>query len=309
MRVEQLGARLEAYVATLPKITTLRLCNRLGTGPDCYIKKLPIELVKNIEEHIVEPEREKALKTWSRERRCFEEECYESDHSLESSEELYQRYHMLCGCRDEEWGAANHANCGHGRCGGDKCPAWKPDNESLLEVIRQLEDAGADFFDPEQLCEDWQEQWRCKIGLSKKHGNGFFKKHQELLNTDFGIIVWPGLFSDLDDPNRYGYSSYRTTTHLTLPDSSMRHETWPYNERRRIQSVGMPVRIGSPPTTQSLSRFPRAFKVLGLQAWSHPGQWGKIVLSPEPNDAAASETDEDSVPQPQLTLLVRSKLS
>lgn len=65
VRVEQLGAHLEAYIATLPIITTLRLCNRFGTGNNCHINRLPIELVKLIEEYIVRPERNKALLTWS----------------------------------------------------------------------------------------------------------------------------------------------------------------------------------------------------------------------------------------------------
>ncbi|KAM0701675.1 hypothetical protein Q7P35_010584 [Cladosporium inversicolor] len=63
VRVEQLGAHLEAYIATLPTITTLRLCNRFGASDDCHINRLPVELVKLIEEYIVEPEREKALST------------------------------------------------------------------------------------------------------------------------------------------------------------------------------------------------------------------------------------------------------
>lgn len=65
MRVEKLGAHLEAYIQTLPTIVTLRLCSRFGSRPQCHINKLPIELVGTIEEHIIESACAEALGTWS----------------------------------------------------------------------------------------------------------------------------------------------------------------------------------------------------------------------------------------------------
>jgi len=55
VQVEKFGAHLEAYVATLSTITALRLCHRFGASPYAYINNLPVELLKQIEQHLIPP--------------------------------------------------------------------------------------------------------------------------------------------------------------------------------------------------------------------------------------------------------------
>lgn len=122
MRIEKLGAHLEAYVDTLPVITSLRLCHRYGKGANSYIYKLPIELVGIIEQFVVEPEREKHLATWSKEPKCRNKECKMHDHFTPEEHEVFGAHHgcMRQGCEDEAhttFGKPHgHACLGRGRC-------------------------------------------------------------------------------------------------------------------------------------------------------------------------------------------------
>lgn len=69
----------------------------------------------------------------------------------------------------------------------------------------------------------------------------------------------------------------------------------------------MPYALDPVPTEQSLSRVPRALKILGLQAGLHNGQKFQTGLSSLEIDAPVSGTNKETVPQPQLTLLVRAE--
>ena len=303
MRVEQLGAHLEAYVATLPTITTLRLCNRFGTGNDCHVNRLPVELVKLVEEQIVEPERERALLTWSRQHRCYEERCTLFDHYSETQEEVYQIYHALYGCVDDkDCGVDEHSFCGHGKCEGNQCPAWKFDQKSDYAVAEQIcRDDGLPEWT--EVCSDQTEEWQQNIGRFAGHDGGIFKEQQELLLNHFGIFVWLGRFFVSKNASHLVPCSPVTTAHLALPGSSTRRKDWCTNEDNRAD-FDMPLEVGPLPTAQSLSRFTRALKLLGLQAWRHPSQKAKPALSPPSGGAAVSGTDDETTLQPQLTLLV-----
>lgn len=305
MRVEQLGAHLEVYVATLPTITTLRLCNRFGTGNNCHVNRLPVELVKLVEEQIVETEREKALSMWSRQHRCYENQCTIFDHYSETQEEVYQMYHALYGCVDDkDCGVDEHSFCGHGKCEGDQCPAWKFDGQSDYAVVERIRrDDGRPEYT--EVCYDQVEEWKLKIGKSAVHSDGIFKEQHELLKAHFGVIVWLSHFDTFEDgDDRHYFNQFLTTAHLALPDSSTRHEVWCTRNRT---AHDMPLNVGPLPTAQSLSRFSRALKILGLQAWQHPIGKAKGVLSPPTGGAAVSGTDMEGEIQPQLTLLVSSK--
>jgi len=306
VRVDQLGAHLESYIATLPTITALRLCNRFGTGDNCHVNRLPIELVKLIEEHVVEPEREKTLTSWSRQQRCYEGKCGLFDHYSETQEEVYQIYHDLCGCKDDkDCGVEEHFFCGHRKCEGSQCPAWKfkyGSDHAVLEYLCRV-DALPEYT---EVCSDQQEEWRRKIGTSTVNSDGIFKEQEELLLAHFGIIVWLGRFSipeDVYSRHRLCSCSPVTTAHLALPGSSTRHEDWCPQETERAD-FDIPLKIGPLLTAQSLSRFPRALKLLGLQAWQHPSRKAKPALSPPSEGAAVSAADDEAVLQPQLTLLV-----
>ena len=316
MRVEQLGAHLEAYIATLPMIITLRLCNRFGTGDDCHVNRLPIELVKLIEEYIVGPERKMALLTWSQQKKCNEKKCKVFDHYSATKEELFQRYHELIGsCRCEEKGTCgvnHHRACGHRLCADAK--AELPGRG--FEVFRKLSSLGI-LPAWSELCQSQQEEWQKRVGTIEKGGSysprehfedGFFDKQQEILQTHFGIIVWLG-HSSAPYLNRHTgdcTSSYTTTAHLALPGTTIYRKVWCSNKQSRAKSFDMPFTLGSVPTEKSLLRLPRALKILGLQSGLQDDQVAQTRLSSLSIDATASETNEETVLQPQLTLLMRT---
>jgi len=302
VRIEQLQAHLEAYVKTISQTTTLRLCNRFGTGDDCHVSKLPIELVTLIEEHIVEPERQDALDFGSQVLRCCEGRCKPLDHYLE--EDLYHLYHATYGCSNERCKKNDPAyfeECCHSDCGNDKCPAWNYNAESDSKIRKQLYDnPNVHYKDLSDCCMICQ----FDFGHMFDENGEFFQEQREIFNVHFGISVCTARLR----PTSMSGPNHTITAYLTLPGNISRHEQWRsdgyYGEEN---GCGMPVHLGATPTEQSLSRFSRALKILGLQASTHPSLEGGLVLSPPPADTLASNTDTEAVVQPQVTLLLRSK--
>jgi hypothetical protein len=96
VRVEKLGAHLEAYIQTLPTILVLRLCARFGIGPQCHVGRLPAELISTIGSFIIEPARVEALDTWSREFKCFDIKCDTMDDHFTQEEQhgLFRDGHL-----------------------------------------------------------------------------------------------------------------------------------------------------------------------------------------------------------------------
>lgn len=79
VKVDALGAHLEAYVKLLPTLNTLRLSHRYG-GPAAPITRLPAELILHIEEILTLEERKKKLQEWTQDFKCFESKCKIADH-------------------------------------------------------------------------------------------------------------------------------------------------------------------------------------------------------------------------------------
>lgn len=64
VQLEKFSAHLEAYVDTVPTITALRLCHRFGASSHSRVRKLPVELLKQIEQHLIQTLREEHLERW-----------------------------------------------------------------------------------------------------------------------------------------------------------------------------------------------------------------------------------------------------
>jgi hypothetical protein len=69
---------MQAYGKALPMLHTLRLCHRFGHG---RFAKFPVELVKMIEAHAVEPVRREVTKELDAASRCFKRTCSLLDHA------------------------------------------------------------------------------------------------------------------------------------------------------------------------------------------------------------------------------------
>jgi len=307
VRVDQLRAHLEVYVDTIPEITALRLCNRFGTGDNCHINKLPIELVGLIEEHIVGPEREDALVTCSRMLKHCEGSCEPFDHYYE--EELYHLYHSTYGCLNKgcEMGhPRDWFECYHDECEGEECPAWRLTHASDLKVRKQLDELSDVQYihhnDLRERCNIYREDFEASFD----EDGAFFKENRELLNNHFGLSIWTGKIRPLSMSEEHT----TTTAYLTLPNNTTRHEKWQRELFMKAENIGygMPVNVGAPPTEHSLSRFPRALKILGLQAWTHPSLEGRPILSPPSVATLESKTTDKAAMQPQLTFLVRNNI-
>ncbi|KAK4545953.1 hypothetical protein LTR36_002517 [Oleoguttula mirabilis] len=91
VKVETLGAHLEAYINLQLTITMLRLCNQFGKGDEAFITRLPVELLKQIEEILLRHERADTCKGWTEDCRCFQALCAPTDHhDTEVLEEMYR---------------------------------------------------------------------------------------------------------------------------------------------------------------------------------------------------------------------------
>lgn len=278
MRVEKLGAHLEAYVETLPTINTLRLCNRFGTGPDCHIIKLPIELVKSIEDLIIAPARKETVAKWERQSRCIELKCDKLDDHF-SWEEQHKLYHQ----KMAEPGIAS-PDCFEG------CRFAHTTDDDEAAQIREdlLEYIGDDFLHKhDQTRVDWLEDVgresdihinnfvpSDKINLHQKR-ESFFCQHRSLLHSQFGIDVWSStivlkpLERVASKQHEWKLADCRETTvaYLTLPTIGSLMKRWRArgDDYHVATGYSLPVQLGPIPTPASLRRFPRAMGIFGLE--------------------------------------------
>jgi hypothetical protein len=73
--VEEFIPSLTGYVQSQSIITALRLCNRYGRGPACFVNRLPTELIELIESHIHVATRRSAFAEWEQQKRCTVGSC------------------------------------------------------------------------------------------------------------------------------------------------------------------------------------------------------------------------------------------
>lgn len=85
----QLVAHVEAYIHTLPVVNTVRACNRFGKGPQCHIRRLPVELVQNILDYHVSAMPKRKRKKCVKLLRCYEDSYIIFDHSRKYLREMY----------------------------------------------------------------------------------------------------------------------------------------------------------------------------------------------------------------------------
>ena len=303
MRIDKLGAHLEAYIQTLPTIIALRLCGRFGTGPRCHINKLPSELISEIEKFVVEPARVEALETWSSEYRCFELKCdIVDDHfTLEDQHKLCHSA-TLSVCFGE-------SDCPFGRGIGDKMIA-----EHRTALVYHVDKS---FF--------WTEPHITKVRkwvkrTDTERSNCIFNEHREFVRNQFGIDIWtsnvripPLINHQADEQWKQGESQRTAMAYMTLPDKASSREDWlgdVYDHGKLQSGYAMPVKVGAVPTEASLRRLPRAMNILGLDVFIHPTQKGTVISTPPgvQSSGVTGAVDESVVGWPQLTLLTRCRM-
>ena len=301
VRIDKLGAHLEAYIQTLPTVIALRLCGSFGTGPQCHINKLPVELVSRIESFIVEPARVEALQTWSRKFRCFELKCDMLDYHLT---QVHQRALLRGAMRSE--------------CPGNHRSTFKfdIDAESTKKhraTLRKYVDKNDCW---EQSHDKNRRSWIKDVDIDLP--TCIFNEHQALVRSHFGVDVWISNVKLPTDtpaavPWRYDERQYSTVAYITLPNNESSREGWSSNryDGGNLQSgYAMPVKLGAVPTQASLRRFPRALNLLGLEVFIHPTQKRTVMFAPPDvqHSDVTDALDGSAADWPQLTLLTKTRI-
>ncbi|KAK5136084.1 hypothetical protein LTR08_004134 [Meristemomyces frigidus] len=290
--VVEFGAHLEAYVNLQPTLSMLRLCNRLGQGPDAAITRLPIELVDQIEASLLHDECQKTRPVWHTTYECYSLECEPIDH-LDSYERQWL-YHVifpgqladLVGNKGKPplaqmsraaiqiYMTAFPHRFAHVSPFAELTAA---EDERLAEELRHngWVEAMPDWWDRH---DQWKEAWYELTGHPTAHGGSFFAKQKDFLSSTFGLQLWVSY-----DRKRNADQGVQRTmlAYLILPQSKLGLAEWTARridedqENDQYTGVGWPepteVGFAAPlvlpatPSEQSLSRWPHALKTLGLQ--------------------------------------------
>ena len=300
VRIDKLGAHLEAYIKTQPTVIALRLCGRFGSGPHCHINKLPVELIGAIETFIVEPARVEALETWSTEYRCFEVKCDLIDDHFTHEEQRAMYLRATC----DECSEDDDCTCGYST---DAETAEKL-RETLLPYVNH-----SDYWvsSHDTKCHNWTAKVDTHLPTC------IFNEHQAFVRSHFGIDVWtsnvrlPRQRSTLEaDKWKLDESSNTTVAYMTLPNNASSCEDWlsgMYDDVKLQSGYAMPLKLGAAPTRASLRRFQRALNLLGLEVFIHPTQKGTVISAPPgaQSSDSADAVDGSAADWPQLTLLTR----
>lgn len=298
MKIDRLGAHLQAFAEMIQQRKTLQLCARYGTGA---ISKLPAEMVQMIEDFLIDSERERAQAAWTSELRCYEDMCDEIDHfSMDELDQAHEMYHDA----------------------DPKC--------ECSEMYPYVKDISSDLEAAEEVC-GFMDDSLSDLGIARHNTRSrlwedkiikrpsFFSQQEELLATYFGINVWVSQGCHCYLGEALDRSLGTPVAYLTLPAASTQHKCWekiiPNRDESR-RDASMPP--STPPTQSSLERFPRAMRLLDLVPYdlrsplSTETPDGEDVNSA---DEAAKAKDVNSVDvasraptwTPQLTLLQRLK--
>lgn len=157
VNVARLGAHFEAYKDSLPGLNALRACNRFGSGPQCHINKLPVELIQRISDYYILPPREEQIARWNACLLCYENRCGTDSH--------YTREQAL---------AMWHSCCLSDTC---SCPPDDPDDEDLWEFVAEC------VSDDGEIHEDRKNEWEIKTQV-------FLQKEVRLFQKHFGLSIW-----------------------------------------------------------------------------------------------------------------------
>lgn len=262
--IMQLGPAFEAYATTYPKRHMLRLCNRFGKGNHVAINRLPAELLQHIESCIMQDARAAANIKWEEPSRCFEDRCDITDH-FDEAEIRNLFFSLIHVCREDD-------------CEGGCEDLTGDDIKELVEESLQNEGDSLAMRRHRQL----KDLWLYVVGRPGDQDRGIFKEHEQILQQHFGLEVWTTYTQISHGAYKWDSSScsYFTKAYLCLPGGIKganswkqdKHEDWDEDEGAIVvddpseSSCEVEVTVPPPPSAQSLARFARAVRILGLSA-------------------------------------------
>lgn len=298
MRFSQvLGAHLEAYVNLQPTISTLRLCNRYGSGPKAFITKLPIELLATVEELLMETEKASLRSEWLADFNCSRLACRIEDHITQDAlHDLKEQ--ILSGALDDDFD-------------NDGDSTSDPDHLDLHVFSYMLENDETWSGEHQKRCR----RWTKRVGTKKSNNQSFFAKSRDLVRQHLGLEIWTSflrignspvgrfnyLWSEVDGPSETVLAWLKLPRTRSLSKSYSLHETEYSANKWEVEDCAS-IPISPPPLSKSATaRFKKAMKVLDLKPRAHPTM-EKDFLG---DDSEAG--DEDSPEWPKLTMLIRSQ--
>ncbi|GAB1733579.1 hypothetical protein NU195Hw_g1766t1 [Hortaea werneckii] len=289
VEVEVLGAHLEAYVNLQPTINTLRMCNRFGKGDQAAITKLPVELLNEVEDILMEEERRKTRKEWEADFRCFQLHCESRDHyspcELEDLTREIERDVRLA-------------------CGGE-CESQKDHDEWVDEALWEF--MGENFHDAHW---EREQDWQIRVGGPVSPMHNFLNLQANYFEQQFGLAIWTS-HVPVDGPKYHclgdGLEGKTTVAYFKLPNHQQMFahrrpfKPDPFGDPEESMEMGYGVRLQEAKalTESDIRRFKRAMNTLGLQPSIHESQraaWNN-----------GRDEDKDTLVdcKPQLTMLLR----
>jgi hypothetical protein len=100
VKPDTLAWHLEAYEDSFPKLHTLRLCHRYGKGPKAHITKLPLEILRFVEDFVLDKDR-RAYEyrfhgnDWEDAFYHFESRCQPIDHADGDPYEIFREADLV----------------------------------------------------------------------------------------------------------------------------------------------------------------------------------------------------------------------
>ncbi|KAK4545957.1 hypothetical protein LTR36_002521 [Oleoguttula mirabilis] len=283
----QLGAHLESYIKLQPTFTAFRLCWTFGNGPQAFLHRLPIELVKCIEDLLTAEARLPAEEEWSSDYECFIGACRPLNHVRECyREELSYAY---------DKGPDTHL-CDDS-CSGEWCTKIVEDMDDWLKGLGEADD-WAECDEHAAIQRRWYERF-----ISEASGKDiFFHTHQELIRRQFGLSIFTCHTKFAESAPWGPWFKRETVTCLHLPAESHR-STWDI-ELQDIKHMHCATddeayafvstfSVPPPPKAADIALFPRAMGILGLTPLCKP-EVGSVGLNSVQSDVAADGSTSEA---------------
>lgn len=311
VKIEQLGAHLEAYTSLQTTLNALRLCNRFGSGTQATITKLPIELVQQIERHMIEEKQEELMPAWTRDFRCWQNVCQPIDHMKDV--EILEFYNEIQDAQSE----VDDCGC----CYTMKVAMRATDHvrEFVAERLDEMSDDGEDGMWRGEH-DDRIEAWHKRVGSPTNPSRGRFDDFSKVLMKHFGLNVW---ITHVQESRELEYANentaYTTKAFLHLPQAaSIQYDFKPHvidyawSGTRRPTEAGFTSQISvpAPLPVKQVGRFVRVLKALNIDVDSMP----KVADSADKDKGMSTGVEvcgTTAAPlgaevKPELTILVRN---
>ncbi|KAI6868842.1 hypothetical protein KC338_g3800 [Hortaea werneckii] len=299
VEVEVLGAHLEAYVKLQPTINTLRMCHRFGKGDQAAITRLPVELLSEVEDLLMQEERRKTREEWETDFRCFQLQCDIRDHCDPSELEERRRIHCV---ELEEMRQRLYREV---RQGCDECESDASDDDFVENQLDEYILDGCFQKTHWERRSRWPERVNAPTSSPMRHS---LNVHANYFEKEFGLAIWTSHVS-IDAPGEHYFeedmAGKTTLAYLKLSSQQQRFEhDWPGNDQEYVDSgesgCGVRLKEVETPMDSEIRRFKRAIDMLGLRPRVHETQVLQWNICRDVWRGVAVDCN------PQLMVLIRS---